>query len=221
MSCTVTRHIFPYKAVVARGDYAVSKIKCVKGTTELTVESFEMSKSVYTMYGFEVGITITIKLRVAGAIGANETVTCYLTTDGGSIVDSFDFQCSQSTDVGVVLEYSFTELPPPQFIECLKDVIINGMTVTATYAVVDYDTKKVIKYIATDVSPPGEPDGTLITDGSIVTSARRISGQIILKTKANQCVYDIPFYVSIPSGYPVDTYIALAEVGETVTREIK
>jgi hypothetical protein len=226
MSCTVTRHISPYKAVVARGDYAVSKIKCVKDTTELTVESFEMSKSVYTAYGFDVGITITIKLRVAGAIGANETVTCYLTTEKDSIVDSFDFQCSESTDVGVVLEYEFTELPPAKFVECVKDVIIDGKTATATYTVVDYDTKETIRDIAIDVSPPGDPDGTLIAEGSILSLARRVGGKITLSTWSNntlvsQCSHDTLFYVEIPSTYEVGSYSALVEIGAVYTRDIQ
>ncbi len=221
MSCTVTRHISPYKAVFARGDYAVSKIKCVKGLTELTVESYEITKTrVVDANGVDIGVNITIKLRVGGIIGANETVTCYLTTATDSIVDSFDFQCSQSTDVGVVLDYSFTEIYPYEIAKCMQDVIIDGKTVTASYVAVDYDTKQEIKYIATDVSPPGEPDGTLIADGGIITSARRVSGQIILNTQARQCTYDTVLYVEIPSTYQVGLYSALVEIGTSFTRTV-
>jgi hypothetical protein len=59
---------------LARGDYTVNKIKCVKGLTELTVESYEITKTrVVDANGADIGVNITIKLRVGGTTGANET----------------------------------------------------------------------------------------------------------------------------------------------------
>ena len=226
MSCTVTRHISPYKAVFARGDYAVSKIKCVKGTTELTVESYEITKTrVVDANGVDIGVNITIKLRIGGVIGANETVTCYLRTATDSIVDSFDFQCSQSTDAGVVLDYSFTEIYPYSIAKCMQDVIIDGKKMTASYTAVDYDTKEEINYIALQVSPPGDPDGTLIAERGILSLARRVSGKITLETWSNntlvrECTYDMNVYVEIPSTYEVGSYSAAVEIGASFTRTV-
>jgi hypothetical protein len=107
----------------------------------------------------------------------------------------------------------------------MQDVIIDGKTMTATYTVVDYDTKEEIRDIAIDVSPPGDPDGTLIAEGSTLSLARRVSGKITLSTWSNntlvrQCTYNMNVYVEIPSTYEVGSYRAAVEIGLPFTRKI-
>jgi hypothetical protein len=225
MSCTVTRHISPYKAVFARGDYLVRKIKCVKGITNLRLEDFEISFTALYENDVDIGVNIRFNLRIAGAIGANETVTCYLLSANDDIIDSFDFQCSQSTDVGVVLDYSYIEIYPRSIATCMNDVIIGDKKMTASYTVLDYDTKETIRDIALQVSPPGDLDGTLIAEGSTLSLARRVSGKITLETWSDstlvrQCTYDMNVYVEIPSTYEVGSYSAVVEIGASFTRKV-
>ena len=212
MSCRITKHLEPYVTATFSGaPYRVVKARCKLGINELTVSHFEINKSAISD-----GVTINIKLRIDSPIPANNTVTCELLNNLDGMVDYFDFICDQSTDVGVIIDYTYTEKYPANLAPCFQDVIVYDKSWTVSYYAVDGTTGQEVTLVE-DASYSAMA-GALLRETSKLLQMRNITGKVVIKTDSHQCIDYLDKSVSIPSTYEVETYSAVIQLGFIYTR---